>query len=178
MVNFMMYASRYARVALSFLLPSLLVAQSAEADEPSFYEEVGRPVTLSVHQEFPGFSEHLAALDKSTGLLAKGTEWFSFWDADIWVYFIEDPNEVENISGIPQYVYEEAGEMDRDIYSKRVTINLGERPVMIVFYNLSPEAQIDGNHACRSATMLYHAVAGFEEQQVVVDAVAKCAETQ
>ncbi len=148
------------KASLSLLLLLLSVTPSlGEGSNSSrtFSEELGRPVKLSIHQPFPGFVEKLLEFDTANSHIYTGDDWYSFWDADVFVYFLKDASQVVNLGDFEQQAAKYASNFDNDTFAQRVDADLtGNRKVIIKFFNASFLKEIPpGIFACKTASSLY-----------------------
>ncbi|MFY0309527.1 hypothetical protein ACFMBG_06480 [Leisingera sp. D0M16] len=161
---------------LAGLLAILPVAPSFAQDLrlEAFAAKFERPLTMSVHQAPAGFREKLRELDAKTRLVSYAPDWHSFWEADVWVYFLAEPESIYQLGSLEQQAAMHGGLMRAEDFTKRVDVTLtGERPVLIKFINLFALAETQ-EAGCRAAVALYYDIAGRSSENEVSKAMREC----
>lgn len=64
----------------------------------AFVEFMGRPVSFSISNPYPGFWEKLKELDRENSFIKQpDSGWQPFTDADVWVFFLSSPDELDQL---------------------------------------------------------------------------------
>ena len=163
---------RLAGLALSFFFyaaPSL-----AETEANSFSSKIEAPVRISVHQPFPGFWNNLKKLDDASGFIRFSDEWYSFWEADVWVYFLSSVEDVQNLPEVPKKVLALGSKRDPTDFGQRLDVKFkGEREIMFQFF-FTDKFSDSGDWACKSAVTVLNGIRGVKYETQQIDDFVEC----
>jgi len=155
-------------------------AEFVDFGDNSFVKKIGRPVTISVHQEFSGFTEELLRRDADSEVVRTSEGWSPFWDADVWVFFLKDADSIKRLGNLEQQIEKLSSALTNETFAKRVDVDLKSgKTVLVKLVNVS--AIGEQNHSetgCRAAASLYLDLVGRTERSGSAEAFEECKTTQ
>ena len=130
--------------------------------ELAFSSKFERPLTISTYQAPHGFLEKLIDRDKDQGIIDSSKRWMPFIDADVWIFFVENWNEVEHLGPIPVRVFE-SSEIASDTATLRRDITVsGDRKIMLKYVSMEAFSGDDQEVlVCKIVASTYRDLSGF-----------------
>jgi len=155
-------------------------AEFVDFGDNSFVKKIGRPVTISVHQEFSGFTEELLRRDADSEVVRTSEGWSPFWDADVWVFFLKDADSIKRLGNLEQHIEKLSSALTNEIFVKRIDVDLKSgKTVLVKFVNVaSMDKQNYSEVGCRAAASLYYDLVGQTEGSGLAEAFEECKTTQ
>jgi len=123
-----------------------------------------REVSISVFQPPLDFFESLEFLDlKSRHLAEPNAVWKSFFDSDVWVFFILNADELSQLPRAVGQVIEQGGLSQLTAVNRMDVTLADQRKVIIFILDVSQYRNINVV-GCKSAVAVYSHLLGFEKQ--------------
>ena len=146
------------------LMLLMALSGTAQAKEPWEYTAInrfGRPVT-----PLPGFMEELLHLDRNTGYIRQPAfGWHPFDHADVWVFFLENPEEIALLGHYAPRILQELQVGDTAI-ANEIFLTLGERGERIVMLQYIYVSRYSIQNleimVCRAAGSVYADLDGWD----------------
>ena len=121
------------KLALSFALLTVLnVSDAFGASYVISGSEDRDAMTMSIFQEPNGFIEKFNEI--SNGSISSKQDWSSFWDADIWVYFLTSPDEIERLGKYELAIYDRSSGASDETFMTLVEVTLGGGKDVVVYF--------------------------------------------
>ena len=151
---------RFFLALLILLIPLKGLTQTNVVEGPlaTHFESLDRSLKLSVLQPPSGFLERLHEFDRETGFIDTTNDWYAYDDADTWVYFLRDENDLfmvpQELQSFVTGEYDGAGLA----YAQAFTVqHEGEiKPLAVTFFFVDKyEGKTSEDVGCLASLFLY-----------------------
>lgn len=160
-----------AAVILSFCVGGGILAKERE----NFFESSGRALVFSGFQIPKNFRNEIDVLNNKRYVFGQPSENDTFWDADVWVLFLDSPEQAKDLPSPLDSLFEKtaAGKDSAPFIFSRFDLAGGEEK-SAAFVFLDRYNQDYDEAVCRAARSLFLSVLGELNSGTAKRAIANC----